>query len=943
MTLKPLLTIVFLLFFAALIAQDTLQLHSISVQRQPNGESGYTLDGFQMFTNARQKLLNPANFGPGGTYEKSIEITDGYALSNDLVGINEVENIDLFYFGSFNIPDFEDNPFTEEEIDSLYAWSRQGGKLIIGGSSSSPSIGIDFRVLEERWGYGVELVFDPTPSQQNIPAEGTQDLGLHSGPFGTVLSAEQGGLGQGYLNEIPPGALVLSEDANGEPTIILDCITLDLILADGDTHNTLGGVTNGGDITSENDKFWANTIAFMDNLPDPPRISNMGGTLTTGAGAFESYQWYRDGEVILLATESEYTPTEPGVYHVVAGLEIGCQTPSNEINWMPTPSAADTLLAEDFDGGIPADWITDTVPVGNGQPSEQWFWTGQAPLGLDINPLNSTTSANGWAIFNSYAACNLGIGQDTWLISPMIDATGETEVYLSFENFFVQFAERPQIRVGTDLNDIENWAAYSVYPNLREFQESRSNAETMFFTLTEVAAGETFYIAFQYLSSLETLDDEIQEAAMGCGYAWQVDDVIVTTTDPRPEYDMAITERFAIAPNYSTPLSSAEPMAFMADIKNKGSKTMPACKLALTIYRLGQKVHTDTLFFGSIKPDSVVRNQFFPLQYTPTEEGLYISRYELITGEEESESAVTADNTQEFRFSITGDRFTKGGSPQIAASAIEKSYEIGNIYYVVNGDGLTVESIRFGASLRDAPDISGQVVSTFLYEWVGDLDDNLMATANELTEVGSNSYTFSGNEGDIFLTLPIEADGEPVPLKDSTYYIATVQFIGGEMDPTLVVPVDIRRDYFSTFLVTDSLLDKPRYACALAQGDEEVAVETKQFNLQRFDWHVMPIIQLRLDGEVTNTREPLLEEGHFQVYPNPSDGQFEAAIKLEQVSRQVELRLLDLNGKLLYVHREQNVKDLQIPLNVPQLPSGTYLLQMRTDQGTRTERVVIQK
>ncbi len=133
---KPLLTTSFLLFFLALSAQDTLRLHSISTDRQPLGDNGYTLNGSQM-VNSRAKLENPDNFGDNGTYGKEILIIDGYQTSGSLTGVGSIPNEDIFFFGAFDMTSNNMEQFSQEEKDSLYAWSKRGGKLIIGASSSA--------------------------------------------------------------------------------------------------------------------------------------------------------------------------------------------------------------------------------------------------------------------------------------------------------------------------------------------------------------------------------------------------------------------------------------------------------------------------------------------------------------------------------------------------------------------------------------------------------------------------------------------------------------------------------------------------------------------------------------------------------------------------------------------------------------------------------------
>ena len=326
MNLRLLYFFVFLLSVLMASAQDnSIIIHSISQDRQPEGENGYTLDGFYMDESARPKLLNTANFGETGIYPRSIEIFDQYDTSGDLASISLFPEIDLFYFGSFNIPDFPDNPFTSEEIDSLYNWSVNGGKMIIAASSSAPEVGIDFRILNEKWGFAIEGILGPDdPTQNNPTAAG---MALFNGPFGEVASTEQGGFGQGYFSDIPENAVVMAINQFDQPVIILDCNTLDLILADGDTHNDLSGMSPGADISNAQDQFWGNTVAFMDQLEDPPFVEQFGDTLSVDNN-YNSYQWLLDGLPISGATAPDFVPSETGSYSVTVVLDEGCELTS---------------------------------------------------------------------------------------------------------------------------------------------------------------------------------------------------------------------------------------------------------------------------------------------------------------------------------------------------------------------------------------------------------------------------------------------------------------------------------------------------------------------------------------------------------------------------------------------------------------------------------------
>jgi hypothetical protein len=303
------------------LGTEEIELHSITNARMSAGDVGYTLDGFQM-ADSRLKLGNSANFGPGGTYGRPVQITDGYGNSGDLTALNANPDISLFYFGIFDSSNASLVPFNGAELDSLHAWSVRGGKLIIGASAPVTGFPWQFDILNSRWGFdltGVDTAIALTPV---IPtAAGLSSL-LFDGPFGQVTLANQGGSSQGYFSAIPPGSVVLADNGQGQPTIFLDCRTLDMVVADGDIFTTLGGVSGGDGISSPNDILWANAIAYMDALEDPPVITQNGNMLSTGD--YPGYQWYLSGNVIPGATGRTHTASAGGSYSVRVSMRCGC-------------------------------------------------------------------------------------------------------------------------------------------------------------------------------------------------------------------------------------------------------------------------------------------------------------------------------------------------------------------------------------------------------------------------------------------------------------------------------------------------------------------------------------------------------------------------------------------------------------------------------------------
>jgi len=248
---------------------QTISIHSVGTLRQTSFDNGYTLDGDHM-AGSRAKLYNPENFSDTAQYKKNITIYSAYYTAGSLEQITQINGIDIFFFGSF-YGETGFILFTQAEIDSLYAWSLRGGKLII--AEQRGQSGYPMENLGQKWGYAITW-----QSTSNIlPVEKAKDNRIFNGPFGVVEHASMGGSAQGYLSGTSTNTSVLATNSSGKSTLIIDCITRDLIIADVDAYTDLGGLTNGDEILNEQDRFWANTIAFMDSLEDAPPLFNTTG------------------------------------------------------------------------------------------------------------------------------------------------------------------------------------------------------------------------------------------------------------------------------------------------------------------------------------------------------------------------------------------------------------------------------------------------------------------------------------------------------------------------------------------------------------------------------------------------------------------------------------------------------------------------------------------
>jgi gliding motility-associated-like protein len=307
---------------------NEIRIYSVSDDRFPEAfDGGYTLDGRHMSISSRQKLLSKENFGQGGRYNKAITIIDKFTESGSLRSATVLPYNSIFFFGSFNLSWLAvSKRFTDSEIDSLYEWSRKGGKLIIANSGryELSDFTYDSRILADKWGIGYQFQV-PSPL---IRTEAGKKTTIFDGPFGNLIGTNQGGDLQSYFSMIPDNSIVLATDFALNPTLIIDCNTLDLIIADVDSYTMVGtsfnsndGVTTGPDIWNAQDVFWVNTIVFMDQLQGLPKIVHYQDSLML-AEKYNDYRWYRNG--LHISSDPFISDMQAGEYTVDVTTNGGC-------------------------------------------------------------------------------------------------------------------------------------------------------------------------------------------------------------------------------------------------------------------------------------------------------------------------------------------------------------------------------------------------------------------------------------------------------------------------------------------------------------------------------------------------------------------------------------------------------------------------------------------
>ena len=438
------------------------------------------------------------------------------------------------------------------------------------------------------------------------------------------------------------------------------------------------------------------------------------------------------------------------------------------------------------------------------------------------------------------------------------------------------------------------------------------------------------------LPSLEGEEDvRVKFTWAGDLFFWAIDDVAIVE---RPSVDLRTNRNFhARTPNTVTPISQLTDVPLLADVENIGAQPVENIQQTFTATTDGQTVYTDEQTINALEVDSLFENQLFP-NLLPAEAlqatGQYRAAYGL-SGQGATQRP--EDDQQHWPFAVSDTLFAKeNGFTRDIAPISAFNYTYGNCFYVPNGEGWYARTLSFAVGNADQLSDADRLVNTLLYEWAGDLNGNGKADGAELEEKAINFYKFKGDEGVKQITLPVSNDGVGVALKDSTYYLAMVNY-GAIQQPPLFMLVSDTIDYQATYFAHEQAgLPRP-YGGMLQVGSEGgLSFETIGFGL-----NIVPTVRLSIgESPVLSRQERLLPAHSLQLSPNPATDEVTVTIDLPDKTVPATLRLLGQDGATL---RQWTLPRLEHThqFSVAGLPAGLYYVQLRTGNRGRTVKLVV--
>lgn len=606
---------------------------------------------------------------------------------------------------------------------------------------------------------------------------------------------------------------------------------------------------------------------------------------------------------------------------------------------------AQTFWAEDFSNGIPAGWSNTDITSNAGE--EVTFAWADDPTAVNVAALGnapienfaSSTVNNGYAWANSDRGLTAApsANHTAQFTTTAIDCSGQDVVFFRSESligvFDLDAVTNAVLRVSTTGDE---WDTYTMFPGLTTATRFSANPAISTIDISETAANaSTVFLQFQWQGGWE--------------YFWAIDDITLSSENPAPPVDLQVNsplgEFYAIAPNAVTPISQVEPFGFLLDVANIGSEDQTNVNVNLSIFNAANAataIYSEDLSYGNVAAGEIVQNQLFQGTFVPTEPGSYIGRY-TITSDAFADEADPSNNVQEFTFEVSDALFAKetGATRAIAPAASNwqdgeaHSWAYGNCFYVPNGEGFEATTIDF--SIANAEDIPNQQVTLWLYKWE-DLNGDAQSQDDERTRVAVNSYSIVGTETvdqlisvDLFNFIDSEL---PITLEDDAYYIAMVEFTSPDDMTDLFLGGSEAFDYSAMRLLTDSI-QSPRYASFLGIGTET------EYSPVGFGADIVPVVRLAIDEDTSI--EELSSNNLIEVYPNPVQDQFTLNVEFEKMAENLNIRIMDARGRLMVNQDYSNFQSQQLNYNVSKWANGTYFVHLITEEGMKTQRVIVQQ
>lgn len=655
----------------------------------------------------------------------------------------------------------------------------------------------------------------------------------------------------------------------------------------------------------------------------------------------------------------------------------------------PVVYGPEVVWSDDFEDG-PGDWVVAC------EGNSCWEWSNDDEIlqmgtfaGATI--LSTATACNGFMYMDSDFLDNSGSCPAPCtgsLISPTIDLTAIPDlegIFIEIDQFSRQFQSTYEIILSK--NGGVTWPdTIGVNGDLVTNAGSTTN------TLRIPAPG---------YENANSMTIQIRYAANY--YYWAVDDIRLVN---EAVVDMNLrTDFFAVAPSYRTPVTQTVGIPFLIDIDNIGNVAAEDVTVDVVIRdEAGTEVFTSTNDDFAIQPggEFLNENSVFPETFTPQEVGFYTGTYTVNTSS--GDQNPNNDNV-DFTFEVTEDVLSPIANLDAFTNPIDgiftgarfndptddfyvSNYATGYIFNAPNGSGHVLNNARFGMLTPDAAVTAN--IDLYVFRWAYTDEDNsgnFMVDPSTTQLVGVNAdpiLVFGGavrvgtsQAPDIrsidVAMVSADADGNPLlnndnepvrlELDNNSNYVFVIACRSGDGLPINLLGFDpesglATRSFLhgATNLALDSLGIDQVYGGFL----EDITATTGPADIQNlvidntlqgqggtgnfgvlFDFRTI-FLELQIQSRSVGT-EDLNTAQAVDVFPNPATDRVFVDLALENVSQTVNIEVVDAKGQRVITRDFDNVLNNKLEINTSNLVSGFYNVNVRTEEGLTSKKIMIQK
>lgn len=560
----------------------------------------------------------------------------------------------------------------------------------------------------------------------------------------------------------------------------------------------------------------------------------------------------------------------------------------------------DTFYLNDFSDST---LFTESAPP---NASSQWvFRTSSVASNGFFGTFNSTTASNGYAMFNFFGFNNnpAQFANASITVGPIDLSAATAPLSVNFEQYYAKFRDSAQVFYSLDgisfqlLGGNTDMPLYGVNQQGQTIGFVTDNGELKSIFADQLAGQPQVWLRFRYKSDFG-------------GYTWLVDDLTITSVSI-PETDVALNTLYTtdnLLLDYNIiPLAQADSLVYGVILENNGSG-VTTCTINYEVLLNGSSVST-----GS--DEVILANTFggrdtfyFMSNYILSQIGQYTFNATITTpGTDFTPNNNTLSSTFEVSDYVYSQLANLNGVESTTLSGAQapyNAYRVGDFFYARNSDAMYAVNIAVPRPV---------------------------GTQNFPLELTIEVYNSQDLNNLVNIVDYVLDNTHPLGI---TY--KTILF-----DPPVEMPAD------NLFIVAMSTTDETKPFRFYARNDGDPDESTRAFGPYGANgainwfrgWTFTPGIQVITNPDIAGVK-PTEAGVDVMIYPNPAN-QFINMRMVSANATDAQIRLTDIQGRIVMEESKKALTESFDSFPVGHLANGVYTLQISTNKGVASRKIVI--